>query len=37
MVADFFINHPFLGLLIGAVMFVLYIYLIVLEAKEGEE
>lgn len=34
--ADFFIEHPWLGLLIGAVFLLLYIWLICYEAKEGD-
>lgn len=34
---DFFINHPWLALLIGAILLLGYIYLLIFEIKEGDE
>ena len=37
MVADFFLNHPFLSLLGGIVLSVAYVYVIIFEMKEGDD
>ena len=33
---DLFIEHPWLGLLIGILLLLAYIWLICIEAKEGD-
>ncbi len=33
---DFFIEHPWLGLLIGVVFLLVYIWLIFIDTKEGD-
>lgn len=34
--AEFFIEHPWLGLLIGIVFLLVYIWLICIDTKEGD-